>query len=331
MDKYKVFIDTIADNPKDTIQAGLDYIGWDKNVKRSTTIFVKPNFTYPHYKEGVTTHPRFLRSLLEILRAKVDRVIVGESDGGNQSFTAEQSFEGHGMYDMCKELDIELVSLSKLPLVTVKQNVLGKIVSVKLPKMLLYDIDYFVSVPVLKLHVMTKVSLSIKNLWGCMPDPDRYLQHQNLVYKLALITELLNPQLVVIDGTYALNKHAPMYGEAVDTNLTIIADNPVTADSMGTHIMGFSPYTIKTITTTNKCLPGAMGLEDMDINCNWTPYERHFYLKLTLIDKISKLFFYSDRLARLVMASPLSKLAYKIAEKVRTPEEKELSREIGRK
>ena len=62
-----------------------------------------------------------------------------------------------------------------------------KRVKVQLPKFLLEEIDCFISVPVLKVHVMTEVTLSIKNLWGCYPDTMRCLHHQNFNYKLHLL------------------------------------------------------------------------------------------------------------------------------------------------
>lgn len=43
-----------------------------------------------------------------------------------------------------------------------------KRVKVQLPKLLLEEIDCLISVPVLKVHVMTTVTLSTKNLWGCL-------------------------------------------------------------------------------------------------------------------------------------------------------------------
>ena len=50
-----------------------------------------------------------------------------------------------------------------------------KKVKVQLPNLLLEEIDCFISVPVLKVHVMTGVTLSIKNLWECHPDTMRGL------------------------------------------------------------------------------------------------------------------------------------------------------------
>jgi uncharacterized protein (DUF362 family) len=329
--KYRAYLDELRGDLKVTLQKGLEFINWDKYVDKNSRVFVKPNFTFPYYEKGVTTSPEFLRCLLELLKSKADRVIVGESDGGNRSFTAEDSFEGHNMYEICRETGVELVNLSKLPAQTIESKVLGKKVRVQLPKLLLEETDCFISVPTLKVHVMTTVSLSLKNLWGCVPDTMRCLQHQNLIYKLSLIAERLKPKMVVIDGTYALDKHGPMYGEAVKSNLVIVADNPVAADALGARILGFSPQGIKSIVVAEKAGLGSMRAEDVATNQDWQRYKRQFKIEKTIIDRLSVLLFYSDAFTRLVMDSPLTSLIYKVAGLLKTKAEREVASQIGKR
>ncbi len=329
--KYRAYLDELRGDLKVTLQKGLEFINWDKYVDKNSRVFVKPNFTFPYYEKGVTTSPEFLRCLLELLKSKADRVIVGESDGGNRSFTAEDSFEGHNMYEICRETGVELVNLSKLPAQTIESKVLGKKVRVQLPKLLLEETDCFISVPTLKVHVMTTVSLSLKNLWGCVPDTMRCLQHQNLIYKLSLIAERLKPKMVVIDGTYALDKHGPMYGEAVKSNLVMVADNPVAADALGARILGFSPQGIKSIVVAEKAGLGSMRAEDVATNQDWQRYKRQFKIEKTIIDRFSVLLFYSDAFTRLVMDSPLTSLIYKVAGLLKTKAEREVASQIGKR
>ncbi|MDP2932481.1 MAG: DUF362 domain-containing protein, partial [Chloroflexota bacterium] len=290
-----------------------------------------PNFTFPTYKPGVTTSPEFLRVILTMLKSRAGRVMVGESDGGNHAFTAADAFQGHNMTEICQQTGAELVNLSELPAKTVESEILGKKVAVRLPRLLLEDIACFISVPVLKIHVMTTVSLSLKNLWGCMPDTMRCLQHQNLGYKLALIAQLLKPRIVVIDGIYALNKHGPMYGEAVKTNLVMVADNPVVADALGARLMGFSPQQVKTIILAEEAGLGSARLSDVAVTEGWQRFKKQFQIEKTIIDRVSSLFFRSDLLAKLIMDSPLTSVAYKVASKLSTPAEKELANKLNRK
>jgi len=175
---------------------------------------------------------------------------------------------------------------------------------------------------------MTGVTLSIKNLWGCYPDTMRCLQHQNLDYKLALITKLLDPKIVVIDGIYALDGHGPMYGDAKKLNLILAANNPVVADALGAEIMGIPLEKAKHILVAEKAGLGSTNLQEVKINDDWEQFKMHFQIKKTLLDKASWLLFNSDALAKLVISSPLTPLIYKVAVLLRTSGEKEVTNQI---
>ena len=326
---YSAYIIEI-DNLKEDLIKSLEFIDWKKQVKNDSTVFVKPNFTFPYYKEGITTSPELLKNLLEIIKGRADNVILGESDGGNHSFTADRAFEGHNMYEICKEAGVELVNLSKLPSIFIEDKIRGEKVKVQLPKLLLEEIDCFISVPVLKVHVMTGVTLSIKNLWGCYPDTMRCLHHQNLGYKLALITKLLDPKIVVIDGIYALDEHGPMYGEPVRMNLILAANNPVVADALGAEIMGIPLEKAKHILVAERGGIGTTNLRDVKINDAWEQFKRQFQIRKTLLDRASWLLFNNDALAKLVISSPFTPLIYKVAGMLRTSEEKEVTNQMKR-
>lgn len=327
---YSAYVAEVDENLKMSLIKSLEFIEWKKAIKTDSTVFIKPNFTFPYYKDGITTNPELLRNLLEIIKDRADNVILGESDGGNHSFSADNAFEGHKMYEICKEAGVELVNLSKLPSKFVEDKIHGKRVKVQLPKLLLDDIDCFISVPVLKVHVMMGVTLSIKNLWGCYPDTMRCLHHQNFDRKITLITKLLNPEIVVIDGIYALDGHGPMYGEPVKMDLILAANNPVVADALGSKIMGIPLENARHILVAEKEGLGTTNLQEVKINDGWGRFKRQFQMRKTLLDRASWLLFNSDALAKLVISSPFTPLIYKVAGMLRTSEEKEVTNQIKR-
>ncbi len=167
MKDYRAYITKIS-HLRDDITNSLEFIKWKDSIRNDSTVFIKPNFTYPFYKEGITTNPFVLKEILAILKDRAGRVIVGESDGGNHSFSADTAFKGHGMSGICKETGAELVNLSTLPSKYIEDSIRGKRVKVQVPDLLVDEIDCFISVPVLKVHVMTTVTLSMKNLWGLL-------------------------------------------------------------------------------------------------------------------------------------------------------------------
>ena len=329
--KHRAYIGKIGEDAAPVIRAGLEFIQWEKYIDKKTRVFIKPNFTNPTPEKGVTTTPAVLKCLLEILVPKAGRVIVGESDGGNNSFTAEESLEGHDMYRICEETGAEAVSLSKLPSAVIEDSIMGKHVSVELPRLLLEEIDCFITVPVFKVHVMTTVTVSLKNSWGCLPDTMRGMHHQNIAYKLALIASRLKPKIVVVDGTYSLNRHGPMFGEPVPTDMLLVADNTVAADGLGATLMGFEPRKIKHIAVAEKAGLGSCKPEDVELNTDLKPFRRQFVIEKTFLDRASAVPFTSDRLSKLIFQSPLTPLIYKVVGLLRTPKEKEVADQMGKK
>lgn len=319
---FSAYISKVNDAPMTIIRKGLDFINWKRFVKKDSTIFIKPNLTYPRYKKGVTTNPEILRCLLKIIKDRCDRIILGESDGGNRSFTAEESFKGHNLYRIAKEIGVELVNLSKLPSKFVESKIQLKRVKVQLPKMLLDDVDCLISVPVLKVHVMTGVTLGLKNLWGCHPDTMRCLQHQNLDRKLALIAKILEPRIIVTDGSFALNGHGPIWGTTVKTNLILLSDNIVVSDALGAKLMGIHLKNASHILMAEKEGLGTTNMDEIRINTDWNQYVMQFYIKKTLIDRLSRLLFCRDKIAELVFDSPITPGLYKLIDLIRTDEEK---------
>lgn len=330
MNQDYAYITKIQDLKTDLIN-GMEYVHWKDRVSHDSVVFVKPNFTYPFYKPGITTTPALLEILLEQLIDQADKVIVGESNGGNHSFSADDAFKGHDMYEICKRTGVELVNLSKLPATYIEDTIQGKKVKVQVPEILVNDIDCFVSVPVLKVHAMTTITLSMKNLWGCYPDTMRCLHHKHLAHKLTLLTKLLNPQLVVMDGIHALNGHGPMHGEAVKSDLLITANNPVVADSLGTALMGFSVSDIEHIMVAEKEGLGIANLKNVKINQDWREFQMNFHLNRTLIDSLSTILFNSECMAKLVMDSPVKPLIYGMATKLRNKDEVMVNKELNRR
>lgn len=328
MPDYHAYVGKTTDNLALDVRTAMEAVKWTDQISQGDTVFVKPNFTFYEHRPGVTTSPNVLRELLHVLTSRAGKVIVGESDGGNHSFTADQAFKGHGMPEMCAELGAELVNLSTLPAVDVEETIQGVKVKVQLPKLLLDEVDCFVSAPVLKVHAMTHVTLSMKNLWGCYPDTMRGLHHSHLSEKLTLITKSVNPKLVLIDGTYTLDNHGPMYGTAKRTDMLLSADNPVVSDALGTAIMKMHLKKAKHIVTAEKEGLGTTDLSKVYLPQGWQKYCIQCQVRRTFVDNLSSLLFKSDLLAKIVMDSPLKPVIYGIAGTFRNKDERKMVDEI---
>ena len=52
---YSAYITEVDNDMKGKLIRSLEFINWRKQVKKDSTVFIKPNFTFPYYKEGITT------------------------------------------------------------------------------------------------------------------------------------------------------------------------------------------------------------------------------------------------------------------------------------
>jgi uncharacterized protein (DUF362 family) len=294
------------------LRTAFDRIGLSDHLSRVSKIFVKPNFTFPRHQPGVTTTPEFLGNVLSLLREGGAEVFVGESNGGYGSFLAEQAFSGHRLSEICDATNVEAANLSQMESRTYSETIAGRTTSVVLPRFLVEDVDLTVSVPVLKVHVMTTISLSVKNLWGCSPVDLRLLQHAQLDRKLRLISHLTKARFGIVDATYGLDKHGPMDGESRHLGKFVAGDELYGLDWITSKMMGFNPRAIRHL----RMIPRS-SLEDIRrkrVESNVDPAETNwgFRLGFNMIDTLSLASFHSDTVARLVFNSPLTKPIYSL-------------------
>src|SRR5437870_11070611 len=144
------------------------------------------------------------------------------------------------------------MDLSKEELKDYSSVIGGKQVSVRLARLLVEEVDFTISLPVLKVHAMTTVSLSMKNLWGCYPTDLRLLEHKELDRKLALISGLIRARFGIVDATYGLDKHGPMEGEARLLGKFIASNDLLALDTACARLMGFDPDKILNLRTLTR-------------------------------------------------------------------------------
>lgn len=291
------------------LKNAFEQLSWRDYIKKDTKVFVKPNFTVPFPKPGVTTNLELIEATLNLLKDRAMEVFIGESDGGDQSFTAEYSLKNHEIPEICKRTGAEMINLSETEWTKVNDRINGRKTEVTLPKILL-KMDESISIPVLKVHVVTTVSLSLKNLWGCHPSTLRLLDHKYLSERLTLIAKSIHLRYAIIDAIFGLNKHGPMDGEVVRVGAIIVGDNPVATDATSARLMGFNPEKISHIKIASNANQGPYKKEEIELLTDISNYQQHFIVKPTVVDWASGLCFKSNILNKIVSDSYLTKPIY---------------------
>jgi uncharacterized protein (DUF362 family) len=282
MKQRRLTLVRVANGLKDAAYTALDQTGLLARVGKNARVALKPNFTYPYYKRGVTTSPAFIRAVVEILRDYTANLSLVETDGGYGVWTAAEAFAGHDVYALRDEFGLEIVNLCDEPSEPIGFVAAGRPRHVLLPTRLLYETDLMISLPVPKIHCMTGLSLSYKNQWGCVPDIMRLRRHYVFDEAIVAINRALAPA-VLADGTYFLDDNGPMDGTPVCMNLVIAATDAGAFDRYVAELMGFSWNRIRHLRVAVEC--GDMPANLDGIVFNVSPIDartRVFRLRRTL-------------------------------------------------
>ncbi len=241
--------------------------GIGKFIKSDEKILLKPNLVVPLKTEtGVTTNPNIISALIDLCnKAGAAKVYVGDSPFF--PFSSRQSFEVSGMKEAVLDAGGELIYFDEEPYIelTSKQSILLQ--KIRVPK-ILNEIDGMITVPRLKTHNQTIISLSLKNQHGLVPPEAKKSYHRDDIHqKLIDIIHVVKDKmrLGVIDGTFALEGQGPTLGNPLNLNICLAASDLVALDSVGTTLMGFSPEDITHIRLAAQQGLGIMDLTEIEL------------------------------------------------------------------
>ena len=215
-------------------------------------ILIKPNAArWASPGAGITTHPSVVLAAIDHFKArKADKIVIAESCifGVN----ALEAFRMTGMEEVSKKRGVELIDLDRTrpTEITIPG---GKILKKIKVSSLLKDFDFIVSVPVVKTHMHTRVTLSIKNMKGVLWRKEKARLHQlqspkkitkgdkELDIAISEMASVLFPNLAIIDGTVGMEGMGPAYGKERKVGIVVVGDDALSADAVASRLIGLDP------------------------------------------------------------------------------------------
>lgn len=220
--------------------------GMQSFVKNGEKVFIKPNFVGPRSSStGTTTDFAIIEEVINEVRDVGGIPVLGESPG-RREFDPNMVFEVLGVKDFAQKMNVKFVDLEKEGKTTV--HVPNGIVfhKLKIPK-LIAESDVLISLPKMKTHNWTTVTIALKNLMGILPLAERMKAHfHGLAQGLVDINKAVKQNLVVVDGIIAMEgKGSPLFGEKVKLGVLVAGDNPVAVDRVCCYIMDIDPWKVE--------------------------------------------------------------------------------------
>jgi len=288
--------------------------GLDHAFEKARAVFIKPNLTYPTYKQGITTRVEFVEGLITSLR-KINsstKIYIGEGEGGYNSYSMSEAMRTMGYYDIASKYSlVEIVSLSKLPCCQVELMAHGRPYLLDLPNLFFNEIDFSITCPLPKLHCMTGVSLAFKNQWGCLPDTMRLKNHYVFDEIICQVCDILKFRYAFLDGKYGLDNNGPMMGDPVEINWFVASNSLGAFDRVVSEMMGLDWKRIGHLKKAEKY--GFMPvISEIQIIGNPDSLRREFTLKRNFWNYLALLAFHSKNLTQLVYLSKWSMVIHDV-------------------
>jgi uncharacterized protein (DUF362 family) len=226
-----------------------------KTVGRGDRVLIKPNLVQPRSPDsGEVTNVAVIEAVARYcLDEGAGRVVIGEGPTYYQSESRlRDCFTETGVHAMTRRLGIEWVLFDEhryrtfkgIPGITPREFRVTE---------LAFNCDRFINVPVLKTHFITTITLSMKNLKGCLKREDKPRFHDGDLQRAVVeLNRIIRPTLNVIDCTHrSVNGEGGSRGKrnglGLGGALMIVGQDIVATDSVGSALMGLDPQEIPMI------------------------------------------------------------------------------------
>jgi len=276
-----------GNDPYQTTLAAIASSGEFPNVTGKTVV-IKPNLVVGvGASTGVTTDPAVVRAVVDLcLQLRARKVVIVEASGlagGPAAFEAC----GYTFFDSY-DPRVATFDLANDPLVMVSNPQGYLYQQLFVPKIVTKPRAVWISVAKMKAHVLSTVTLNVKNLFGLfspakyryedgrdfMPrtDPHEYGMDQT-INEMALVRPV---HYSVIDGIVGMQGFGPLYGTPIQSNVVVAAANSVAGDRVATEIMDLAQQRVVHLAYAAISGLGPAGMPDIEIVGDpliKTPYE----------------------------------------------------------
>ena len=228
------------------------------------SVLLKPNFVEYIPGKPVNTDARLIGATAEaFLRLDAASVTVGEGPGHHRD--TDLLLYETGLADQLAPRKVAFVDLNRDELIKTKlQANYSGLGHLWLPRSVLAA-DFIVSMPKVKTHHWTGVTLSMKNMFGIVPG-SRYGWPKNVLHWAGIHESVLDicatvrPHFVIADGVVGMEGDGPLNGTAKELHTILLSDDPVAADSTLARLLGWEPNAVKHIQEAGRFIGNHRGV-----------------------------------------------------------------------
>src|SRR5881296_2678677 len=215
---------------------------------RGKSVLLKPNIVEYIPGKPVNTDAQLIGAAAEaFLRLGAASVTVEEGPGHHRD--TDLLLRETGLGDQLAHRKIAFVDLNRDGLIRTRlQANYSGLGNLWLPRTVLAS-DFIVSMPKVKTHHWTGVTLSMKNMFGIVPGT-RYGWPKNVLHWAGIHESILDicatvrPDFVIADAIVGMEGDGPLNGVPLTLHTVLLSDDPVAADVMSARAIGVMPEQI---------------------------------------------------------------------------------------
>lgn len=248
-------VDHYAQHLEDLLDRGLRVLS---SEVAGQTVLLKPNLVDYLPNDAVNTHPSLILAAAACFRRRGAKSVAVADGPGHQRDT-QLVLRESGYEECLRSEKIRFVDLNRDQLV--RRRVQAGYTALKylwLPRTIL-EADFLVSMPKIKVHHWSGVTLSMKNMFGVVPGA-RYGWPKNILHWMGIQESILDVcatvpvHCVIADGVIAMEGNGPLNGAARHMGSIVLSNDPVAADATCARLMGFEPNRIPHIREASRFL-----------------------------------------------------------------------------
>jgi uncharacterized protein (DUF362 family)/Pyruvate/2-oxoacid:ferredoxin oxidoreductase delta subunit len=248
------------------VKEAVDLVGGiEKFVRAGDVVLLKPNLLAGKSPEkGVTTHPSILRAALMLVKEAGGIAKVGDSSALGAT---EKNAEKAGFAEICKEFGAEFTEL-KTP-VELKNPDAHLFKRMEVAKEAL-ECDVIINLAKMKTHAQMYLTLSVKNLFGCVPGKRKLQWHlsagidtASFAAMLIDLTGYVKPGLNIIDGVVAMEGNGPASGELKEVGLVMASPDTLALDTVAATVLGAKLSDMPVLKKAKEIDPRLVDLQDI--------------------------------------------------------------------
>jgi len=220
-------------------------------LPKGSRIFIKINLSLDRNYPGTTTSPDILKIIVKELSKKYE---VTAGDSNPSACDTDLALKITGVGKAIIESGGTPINLSKDDRVQVRNQKCKVLKKYWMPASII-NADAVISLALLKTHVSTKTTSTLKNMFGTYPGL-KILHHPYLNEAIHDAVIMTKPNWGIIDGRIGMEGRGPVEGTPIKTGIIIGSKNVVSCDTEACKIMGFKPEEIEHLMLCNKTLGG---------------------------------------------------------------------------